>query len=425
MPHVSDGWTVLSQAGIFSESITVADTLTFQSTGTTTLQNLTMNGTGKILTLEDNHTVTNVVTLTDGVIVTEDTSELYVENTAAAAVVGGSDTAHIHGNLRRAIATGTSYNFPVGNGTVEELLTMNFTSVSGLNDVNVRFTNNAPGTNLTNFIESYGQFSEVLQSGYWIVDPNPGGTSNNYEMRMKPGNFTDFPLGKAAFSIVKRVGAGNWAKNGTISNPVPFNNGVWPDGTLRRTGMSGFSNFGVGAGSLVPLPLSIVAFDAQIRSGRAVVTWQVVKEDENTTYVVEKSLNGIDFQLIGTIPGEAKAIGYYEFTDPTWVQSEAQQAYYRLRILEEGKTSYSQIEQLSIRNQPQPQIWPNPAKDVVFVRLGEASTVRMVNVTGKVVMNEKLGRGVQTIPVSHLPAGFYHIEVKSEYGIARYNIQKD
>ncbi len=427
MAQVSDGWSVLSQAGIFSESVTVANDLTFQSTGTTTLQNLTMNGTGKTLTIEDNHNVTNVVTLTDGIVETGATSELFVENTAAAAVVGGTNTAHINGNLRRAIATGIFYDFPVGNGTVEELMSMNFTSVSGLNDVNVRFTNTAPGTNFDNFTEFNGQFSEILQSGYWIVDPNSGGSSNNYEMRLRPVNFTDFPLGKAAYSIVKRVGAGNWAKDGTISNPDFFNqnNGVWPDGTLRRTGMNGFSNFGVGSSPLVPLPLSLVAFDAQLRSGKAVVTWQVVKEDENTTYLVEKSLNGIDFQLIGTVLGEAKAIGYYEFTDPTWASGGNQRAYYRLRILEEGKTSLSQIEQLVIKNQPQPQVWPNPAKNVVFLRLAEASTVRMVNVTGKVVMDEQLGRGVQTIPVSHLPAGFYHVEVKSEQGIDRYNIQKD
>lgn len=427
LPHVSDGWTILSEAGTFSESITVANSLTLQSTGTTTLDNLTMNGAGKTLTVEDNHNVTNVLTLTDGIVETTGATELHVLNTALAAVVGGSNLSHVRGNLRRGVTTGILYPYAVGNGTVEQRCQLQFTNLTGLTSVNVRFTNTAPGTSITSFTEANGNFTEVLQSGYWIVEPNLGGTSTNYEMRLRPQSFTDFPLGKAAYTIVKRVGLGNWLQDGTLTNPNPFasNNGVFGDGTLRRTALNGFSNFAVGASPLVPLPLSLVSFDAQLRQGKAVVIWQVVKEDPGTGYHVEKSLNGIDFQTIGRIEGEGKSVGHYEFVDPTWVPAEAQSAYYRLRIIEAGKTSLSQIEQLKINQKPQPVVWPNPTADYLFVRLDANAKVRMVNITGKVVFEGELNKGVQNIAVQQLPAGFYHLEVKTENGIERHNFQKN
>ena len=67
--------------------------------------NFTMNGTGGA-TLYDDAEVSNVLTLTQGV-VTTNTNKVYVSNSAAAALSGASSASFINGNLRRAFATNT------------------------------------------------------------------------------------------------------------------------------------------------------------------------------------------------------------------------------------------------------------------------------------------------------------------------------
>ncbi|HOY96836.1 MAG TPA: hypothetical protein PK509_13915, partial [Catalimonadaceae bacterium] len=218
----SDGWTISAKSNTYAETVTVNKSLTLQNDGTTIINNLTMNGTGKTLTLASDFEVSTsgVLTLTDGLINTG-SNFLRVTNTASGAISGGSYLSHVLGNLNRAITTGVQYDYNVGDGTDQQLLTLTFTTISSLTDVNVRYTTTAPGTSMTTFNESGALYDDVLQTGYWIVDPNVGGTATNYSMRLKPINFTDYPTGAGIYSytILKRVGAGTWGMNGVFDDP--------------------------------------------------------------------------------------------------------------------------------------------------------------------------------------------------------------
>ena len=91
----------------------------------TTFYNLTINNTGtsgnNTVTLQQPTTVTNVLTLTSGIVNTTSTNLLYVINTMAGAISGGSSTAFVNGPLKRNLpinlSTGTNYFFPVGAET--------------------------------------------------------------------------------------------------------------------------------------------------------------------------------------------------------------------------------------------------------------------------------------------------------------------
>lgn len=55
-------------------------------------------------------------------------------------------------------------------------------------------------------------------------------------------------------------------------------------------------------------------------------------------------------------------------------------------------------------------VYPNPARDGVYVRLGSAGMVRIVDVLGRVVVEQHLSAGTHWLQLAHLPSGTYVIE---------------
>ncbi len=98
---------------------------TIGGTSATNFYNLTFNNTGSsgnnTVTLQQPTTVINTLTLTSGIVNTTSTNVLFVTNTAAGAIAGGSSTAFVNGPLKRSLpanySTASSYVFPVGAGT--------------------------------------------------------------------------------------------------------------------------------------------------------------------------------------------------------------------------------------------------------------------------------------------------------------------
>lgn len=126
----------LTLGGNFTNNATFTygtSTVTFNGTSpqsiggssSTTFYNLTINNTGtsgnNTVTIQKPTTVTNVFTLTSGIVNTTSTNVLSVTNTAAGAISGGSSTSFVNGPLKRSLpanySTASSYVFPVGAGT--------------------------------------------------------------------------------------------------------------------------------------------------------------------------------------------------------------------------------------------------------------------------------------------------------------------
>ena len=116
---------------------------TIDGSSATTFNSVTINNsTGVSLSgVNASLNATGVLTLTSGV-VTTGSQQLIVLNTgAAAAVSGGSTTAHVQGNLTRALATAAAnYAFPVGAGGTYTPVTLNFGTITTPGNVTVSST---------------------------------------------------------------------------------------------------------------------------------------------------------------------------------------------------------------------------------------------------------------------------------------------
>jgi len=86
----------------------------------TTMNNLTINNTGtggnNTVTLNTAATVSNVLTLTSGILATTGTNLLAITNNLATAVATPSITSYVSGPMKWTLASGTAYTFPVGKG---------------------------------------------------------------------------------------------------------------------------------------------------------------------------------------------------------------------------------------------------------------------------------------------------------------------
>lgn len=405
----SDGWTITTKTATYNETVTIDKTLTFANNGNTVLQDLTMNGTGKTLTLADDFDVSNggTLTLTDGIIETG-ANILTVLNPAAAAATGYSSASHVKGNLKRAINTGTLYVYPVGNGTDIQELSMTFNTVSSLTDVTVSFTNTAPGTNVTSFNEAGAQYDDILQTGYWIVEPNVGGNATNYSMRLKPVNFTNFPSGGgfSYYGILKRVGAGNWEIQGIYDNPMTPNR-VFGDGTIRRNNLSGFSNFGVGAATDVPLPVQLSDFTARRLGEDVELEWKTLSEQGFSHFDIQRSTDGIVFETIASISGKSDNGAEYRYMDLSPFKG-VDRLFYRLNLFD--LSLHQTKSPVRVVRDKTPvltlETYPNPVENTLWFSAPKTGNLKMYDAMGRLVLDQA-NTQLQLLDVSQLSQGVY------------------
>jgi hypothetical protein len=122
---------------------------------------------------------------------------------------------------------------------------------------------------------------------------------------------------------------------------------------------------------MVVLPVNFIRFDGVMEEGVVKLEWSVSEEQEVLEYVVERSRDGLRFESIGRVlSAGAGGIGRYEYLDRF---SNSGKNFYRVVVRRrDGGRSYSQ--QILIENQQVSllSIYPNPASDRLFVRVGES-----------------------------------------------------
>ena len=96
----------------------------------------------------------------NGIVITEGGRKLVIENSESNSVSGNSVSGYVFGRISRKVANGNKYDFPVGGNPFSaispnypyELMNINFTSVTGLKYLTVKFEN--PSSDLINNIAS-------------------------------------------------------------------------------------------------------------------------------------------------------------------------------------------------------------------------------------------------------------------------------
>jgi hypothetical protein len=403
--------------GTTVQSITNSGTLTFSTAEPVTLN----NAAG--LVLNNSITINGILTLTAGKITTGNNT-LTISNTTAGAIVGADATKYViatgtTGGLQRSVAaTINSYDFPIGSATDYKPATINFTtapSVAGA--LTARFKTGYPGFPNA-VVLTDGAITNINGAsfqGSWFIDASGGLTGGIYTSTFVGNGATDV-LDYTKTVLLKRPTAGgDWILDGTLVTTTGSNT----QPSLGRTGMSGFSEFGLGGELLVALPISLNYLNGYKQNDNHNLSWKVTCTNNATaTMSIERSTTGRNFTTINTITADAlRCQQPFDYTDNSPLQGSN---YYRLKMTDaNGKVTYSAVIVLL-----------NAATgfDIVGLSPSLINSNAILNVTAAqktkmdVVITDMAGRQVQkitynliagsnqfTINLANLMAGIYQI----------------
>lgn len=149
----------------------------------------------------------------------------------------------------------------------------------------------------------------------------------------------------------------------------------------------------------VTLPVSWENLILQRKNNDAYLDWRVSSDEEISKYIVERSLDGISFQSIGTVtkhqfPGKA-----YQFIDKNITSLGARIIHYRIRSVDlQNKSTYSDVRNLRLDIKGSIGLYPNPAKEVFIVSIPyllpdeQRVQLHLVNGLGQVIERRDITR---------------------------------
>jgi hypothetical protein len=173
------------------------------------------------------------------------------------------------------------------------------------------------------------------------------------------------------------------------------------------------------------LPVSILNFKGSINDNKALLTWSTATEFNNKGFSIERSRDGKAFTQIGFVNGAGTTTQRkdYTYTDATLSDFNIATTYYRLKQVDlDGKTSYSNVIPLSLKDIFSWKIYPNPIKDKLTVELNLTAdtkvSVQVISKDGRLLLNADKGilpQGQQQLNfnVQNLANGSYFIRIKA------------
>ncbi|MES2772772.1 MAG: FG-GAP-like repeat-containing protein [Bacteroidota bacterium] len=170
------------------------------------------------------------------------------------------------------------------------------------------------------------------------------------------------------------------------------------------------------------LPLDLISFNAAWEQQGQTAKIQFTTDNESMIhhFELEKSADGASFKKFGELaPNNTGGAHNYDYTDSN---ATAAKLYYRLKTIHlAGAATYSNIVLLKYSKQAQMVLYPNPAVDIVNLKIGSNSNnnidIQVVSTTGQVLKqlsNIAANNQQVQIPVSDLPPGTYYVHIKLE-----------
>ena len=344
-------------------------------------------------------------------------------------VAGSGGAAYVvtdqEGRLRQSVlGDGVEVLFPVGTASSYKPVRLQQATARSEDVFAVRVTNDkyaTYGAADAGIGTPIAQPESVRQT--WLVSEEVAGNSNlGLQLQWNQADQTaDFTQTQA---YVSHFHNGFWDRTieGSGAVLVPATPDTY---TVLRTGITSFSPFSVSSDVARPLPVVLASFQARRTGPSVTCTWVTASEQNNTYFVLERSLNSRTFEVLDTVQGAGTSSTRRSYTAQDRKPAAAT-AYYRLRQVDtNGKESYSSVVavpggQTSVAAVASPN--PSTGEITLTLSAAEATTLQgtVVTVVGTPVLHftRPLTAGVQLIPLnlSAQPAGLYFIRLQTPQG---------
>lgn len=159
-----------------------------------------------------------------------------------------------------------------------------------------------------------------------------------------------------------------------------------------------------------PVPIQLLSFSGKANSCEVHLSWDVVLEENFKGYDLEVSENGKEFTKVAFIQGGKRHYTYNH-------AQKAPTSYYRLKIIDnDGSFSMSEVVRVILDcERDQPDVYPNPAQDLLFVDGVSVGTSMVIsNIAGVVLRSYNAHGGINKIQIQDLVSGQYLITLHNK-----------
>ena len=354
------------------------------------------------LRLAGDLTVSNLLSLTNGLVNTKNGSSVNTLHLPNGATLSGETTGrYVLGALEitRNAVSGATVDFGHGavlNPTTNNLGTVVITRRAGLLTADVSY-----GQSLTN---SAAKGIDRV----WTVAPT---TQPTAAVQLTLSWLADNDNGITDFAQARMwqqtAAAQPWAAASTVANGSTRSLSGSPT-VLNRFTVSNAAN---------PLPVTLVDFTAQAEGPAAVrLRWATATELTNAGFTVERSLDARVFAAIGTVAGAGTSTTRHEYNLlDARLPAGATVLYYRLRQTDlNGELTYSPVRSVALTPQAAGfAVYPThvaTGQPATYLYTGpmEAATLLVLDMMGRVVRSAAVdGRAQGEVPLAGLASGSY------------------
>jgi hypothetical protein len=198
--------------------------------------------------------------------------------------------------------------------------------------------------------------------------------------------------------------------NGLDENTLTFfrssDNTTWKDmgfnsrntvaNFVEKTGISAFSRWTLSSiGN--PLPVHFLLFNTNCKGEKTLLTWRTAQEVNSERYDIEKSVDGLNWQVIGSVRASNNGAGQanYSFTD----DHPGASTFYRVAERDiSGRAQYTEVAKVNCGRKNLFETWPNPVTRNLNISIGMD-----VNVSARVELYDSKGSLIKTQASELLP----------------------
>lgn len=372
------GTTIVPSAGSPGQISFIGST-TQNITGDLTFENVVINNTATSpainLTGGTELTISNNIDLLDGVILSDNTdfrsgvftisNVLVFENSASYS--GGSTASFIDGvvSIENLLAN-SSFTFPTGDGSIYAPVTVQEDGTGG-ESWTARYQSANPTTYLSNNYDNIGTTTVSTQE-FWVVYPSSPNQTANIGLTYGTQSNVVTPNETTVVQIEDVIGGGDgvdnsdpWADAGREGLSSGASTSAGTITTNPTTISLGF--FTLGGQSPTALPVELLNFNAVLENDVVEVNWITSSELNNDYFEIERSEDGVTFEVIGEVAGNGTTNEetHYNFTDYRPIIGVS---YYRLAQFDYDGTksvfNAVSVENSSINQGLETSIFPNP-----------------------------------------------------------------
>ncbi len=281
---------------------------------------------------------------------------------------------------------------------------------------NLNFSNHCPANSSSQYYVVVGVGDGGGGSSAPCTSPTSGyfgntATRTSYSLLYNSALGANTAVGNYAVNTQTYTSSGGSATNAGVATPGAGGNATY------------VNNQGCVPSPNTILPISLISFDAKNGLGSIVLSWATASEENNSYFEVERSLDAISFEKIGTVKGNGttNAKRSYTFTD---ANPYGGMNYYRLRQVDlDGKTTVSHMAFAKYTSKlvSFEQVYPNPFINelnlVISNAIAAEATLSIVDVTGRIISTQAVslqaGNNSLNLSTTQLAQGIYNLVLRT------------